>query len=300
MKPNDAVGAFKDAIRQRGLVPPTLIQADGRIHRIDAEGKGGRGDGAYLLHADFPPSGGFQNFRDGEGWQNWRADAGRRLTPEESRILRQRIEAERRQREADEAARQGEARAKATALWGFAEPCASHPYLVRKGVGAHGVRLHRGRLVVPLRDAGGTLHSLQFIDGDGSKRFLTGGRVQGCFHLVGEPGGVIGVAEGYATASSCHEATGWAVAAAMDCGNLKAVILALHATYPAASLVVFADDDWKTEGNPGLTKSRLAASAVGGLVAIPDFGEDREDGESDFNDYFQRRRRLWEESGVAR
>jgi putative DNA primase/helicase len=39
-----------------------------------------------------------------------------------------------------------------------------------------------------------------------------------------------------------------------------------------------------TEGNPGVTKATEAARAVGGLVAIPDFGSDRLEGVTDFND----------------
>jgi putative DNA primase/helicase len=45
-----------------------------------------------------------------------------------------------------------------------------------------------------------------------------------------------------------------------------------------------ADDDSSTDGNPGLTKARDAAQTVGGLVAIPDFGEYRPSCLSDFND----------------
>ena len=60
-----------------------------------------------------------------------------------------------------------------------------------KGVTAHGLRVHHGRLVVPLRDASGELHSLQFIAGDGDKKFSPGGRVTGCYFGVGKPDGVI-------------------------------------------------------------------------------------------------------------
>ena len=50
------------------------------------------------------------------------------------------------------------------------------------------------------------------------------------------------------------------------------------------SLIICADDDSKTEGNPGLTKATEAAQEVGGLLAVPDFGPDRKDGATDFND----------------
>ena len=37
-------------------------------------------------------------------------------------------------------------------------------------------------LVIPLRDAPGVIHSLQFINREGDKRFMPGGRVQGCYY----------------------------------------------------------------------------------------------------------------------
>ncbi len=60
--------------------------------------------------------------------------------------------------------------------------------------------------------------------------------------------------------------------------------MALHAKRPDLTLIVCADDDHQTEGNPGITKAMKAAAAVGGRVAVPDFGPDRQDGMTDFND----------------
>lgn len=110
---------------------------------------------------------------------------------------------------------------------------------------------------------------------DRQKRFHAGGRIQGCYHAIGKPDGRIVVCEGYATGASIHEATGLAVAQA------------LHAKYPALQIVVCADDDNHTEGNPGLTKVQEAAQAVGGLIAIPQFGENRPEKATDFNDLHQ-------------
>ena len=52
------------------------------------------------------------------------------------------------------------------------------------------------------------------------KKFLPGGKVDGCFHLLGkEPEKNLCVAEGYATAATIHEATGYAVAVAFNVGT---------------------------------------------------------------------------------
>jgi hypothetical protein len=198
--------------------------------------------------------------------------------------LRATADAARTERDADTTKRHAEAANRANDIWSCAEAAAEHPYLTRKEVAAHGIRGSRGDLVLPLRDAAGRLRSLQFIKSDGSKKYLFGGQVTGCYFAIGEPGDAILIGEGFATCASAHEATGRPVAIAFDCGNLRPVAEALRAKYPAARIVILADDDYATIGNPGITKARDAAAAVGGLVAVPEFGPDRPDGMKDFND----------------
>jgi putative DNA primase/helicase len=161
---------------------------------------------------------------------------------------------------------------------------AKHPYLVAKSVKPHGIKQLRDSLLVPVRDTAETLHGLQFIMSDGSKRFKTGSTLTGCYHAIGKPNGTILVAEGYATGATLHEATGHAVACAFTAGNLKPVAEALKLKYPDIVIVLCADDDHATEGNPGLTKATEAARAVGGLMAVPCFPPTRGEGDTDFND----------------
>lgn len=59
---------------------------------------------------------------------------------------------------------------------------------------------------------------------------------------------------------------------------------ALHGAHPDARFILCADDDHQTPGNPGRTKAEAAARAVGGVVAVPEFGLDRPDHVTDFND----------------
>ena len=56
-------------------------------------GKNGKGDAAYLLHLDGIPAGGLENWRDGKGWESWRFDIGRALTPPELDVLCRKAEA---------------------------------------------------------------------------------------------------------------------------------------------------------------------------------------------------------------
>ncbi|WP_017772312.1 DUF927 domain-containing protein [Paraburkholderia kururiensis] len=230
-----------------------------------------------------------------------RAHKAKPLDPaERSRRDSERTAREARERE-QEAARHEAAAVEAERIWQAARPApANHAYLVRKGIDAGALRLYRGdlrigtaacdgALVVPVRDAAGKLWTLEFILEDGQKRYLPNGRKSGCYSIVGDgTGGAVPmtllVAEGYATAATLAEATGHIVAVAFDAGNLMAVAKAMRELYPKARIVLCADDDYRTPGNPGVTKARAAAAAVDGFVAVPDFGEGRPAGATDFND----------------
>lgn len=196
------------------------------------------------------------------GWQP--ASAARELTEAEKTARRQRIE----QAERDRVAEQERVAAKAGRIWNNLREAGSSQYLARKNVRAWGVRFSRGSIVIPVVDVADTLWGLQFIDGDGRKTFLTGMRKSGCFHRI--PGtGPIAIAEGYATAASIRQATGWETWTAFDAGNLKAVAAAARQRNPAAQILICGDDDIGTPGNPGRTKATEAAASVGGKAIFP-------------------------------
>ena len=281
---SDPIELFRRAIADVGLEAPDTINADGGIHRFSTNGRRGDDSGWYVCHADGIASGAFGCWRTGLQL-TWCSKSDSELTQAEREAHRQRIKAMQLQREADQVARHQTAATDAAKRWQLSKACTVHHYLTTKCVQGHGVRVDdAGALIVPMRDTASTLLSLQTIAPDGDKRFLSGGKVKGCYHSIGKPNGVLIVCEGYATGASLHEATGHAVAVAFNAGNLEAVAIALRAKYPTARLILAADDDLHTDGNPGITKANAAALAVGGLVAVPDFGVNRPDKATDFND----------------
>lgn len=280
---SEAIEQFRAAINSAGLHPPEIIEPDGKLHRFPSNGKRNDDAGWYVFHGNDIPAGAFGDWRTGAS-ETWRADIGRTLSVQEEAAHRTRIESMRREREVEDAQRKTAARQKAAAIWQAALPATDdHPYLLRKGIKAHGIRIYDASLVVPMRDAT-ELHSLQFIGPDGNKRFLAGGRVTGCYFPIGKPDAALCIVEGYATGASIHEATGYAVAVAFNAGNLRPVAQAMRAKFPELQLIVCADDDIATPGNPGLSKAREAAQAVGGLLAVPEFRASRLAGGTDFND----------------
>ena len=281
---NNAVEQFRDSIQGAGLVPPDSIEADGKFHRFSSSGKRGDDAGWYVYHGDEVPFGAFGCWRS-DVKEHWRANIGRKLSPAEEIAHSERV-AERKRLDDEELARRAaDAALKAEEMWNTAERAnPEHPYLVSKGVAPHGIREKDGSLVVPMRDVAGVMRSLQTISAGGEKKFLFGGQVKACYFGIGKPNGRLLICEGFATGASLYESTGDAVAVAFNCGNLEPVATALRAKYPDLKLVICADDDAWTKGNPGITDATKAARAVGALVAIPDFGADRPEGATDFND----------------
>ena len=284
---SDPLDQFRQAIESAGLTAPDVIHDDGAIHRFSTNGRRGNDSGWYSLHTDGIAAGSFGCWR--EGLQStWCAKSDTAMTATEHDTHRQRIAAMKAQREADVIQRQQSAAMDATQRLAAATPCTQHAYLTTKGVQAHGEKVDSaGSLILPMRDTAGKLHSLQTITTDGDKRFLFGGLVKGCYHSIGKPAFLLIVCEGYATGASIHESTGHAVAMAFNAGNLEAVALALRAKYPHLKIIIAADDDHQTTGNPGITKAKAAAQAVGGLVAVPLFPAGRGVKDTDFNDLHQ-------------
>ena len=277
-----STATFQDAIRAAGLQPPDVIEP-GKFHKFPGKGKRNSNTAAWCKL--FPDSAGgiFGDYSTGlsAGWQEQRQVP---YTPAEREAFKRQVAEAKAQAESERKAKQTEAQDKAKLIWAEATPCTEHPYLTRKGIKASGVRLYQSALVIPMRD-GADIHSLQFIAADGDKKFLTGGRVTGCYFSIGKPtGALLCIAEGFATGATIHEATGYPVAVAFNAGNLLAVSKAMCEKFPDLTLIICADDDSQTEGNPGLTKAKEAAQAVGALLAIPDFGANRPDKATDFND----------------
>ena len=262
------------AMQMAGLAPAKALDLvpDGKLRRYRVEGdKSGSTNGWYVLHSHPILAGAFGSWKTGES-HNWHEVRAKPPTREEQAALRRHLQAAQAARVVEQGRVHAEAQAKAARLWRQARPATNaHPYLQRKRIGAIGIRQLRDMLLIPARDANGALHTLQFIGPDGSKRFLSGGRIAGCYYSMGRPVDCLLLCEGYATAATVFQATGVATAAVFNCGNLMAVARALRSKFPRLRIVVCADNDAATPGNPGLTKATEAARAVGGFVAVPRF-----------------------------
>jgi hypothetical protein len=131
-------------------------------------------------------------------------------------------------------------------------------------------------LIVPVT-VGGTISSLQFIDGAGAKLFLPGGAVKGGSYTIGDltEATTILICEGFATGASLREAICLPVVVAFSASNLAPVAKHLRQQFPTPMLVIGSDND---RGGTGQQAAREAAEAVGGMVARPEeLGQDFND-----------------------
>lgn len=318
----ETIDDFRRAMAERGIPVSEDLIADGKLHRYHVKGdkKGSRNAWA-VLHLDGErPAGAFGCNRRWSGEKfTWSSKSSTPLTPEVRQAFRERMEAQRAEREAEKLRLSEAAAQHAAFMWGQGTDPVEHPYLTRKGVRAHGVRVGpwekidhdtgdvitvcADALLIPIRDTAKRLRSMQAIypqkrDGR-DKDYLRDGVKEGNFFAIGKPKTikhkgrprmVIMVGEGYATVASAHEATGHAGIVAFDAPNLLPVAKALHAKFPDALFVFLSDhDQWTVPtpehphivANPGLTRALEAVKLVGGVVALPPF--ERSEGKPDEN-----------------
>lgn len=179
--------------------------------------------------------------------------------------------------------------ATAQAIWHSSIPANDkQPYLVKKRIPAFGSRANRDRLVIPLHHQG-KIANLQFISAEGEKRFLSGGRVVGCYSPIGNitKGKPLYICEGWATGATIHLDTGAPVACALSAKNLEAVAIAFRERLgDNFELIIAGDDDRANPDNPGRNGANQAALTTGSLLTFPQWPEGAPPSLTDFNDLY--------------
>ena len=184
-------GKFLSALADAGLSmhKSLTIVADGKLRRYRvADDKPGSTNGWYVLFQNMGVvAGSFGSWRTGEV-HNWCSRDQNELSRAEKEALRLKYEELKRAREAEQERVWTAAAKKADYLWNLAKPAAAgaanvgtddastdvHQYLVTKSIKPFGVRRLKNGLVVAAGNAARKITTLQFIQPDGKKRFLTG------------------------------------------------------------------------------------------------------------------------------
>lgn len=302
MMARDDTHSLTDQFRQFILAAcdsdPGQIVADGRWHSFriaDTRHKGSK-PGRYLLHLDGKPNGIFMDWRD-QVRHKWFGSGSFES------LDRAAIEQRRRARQAERDAGYAQAAQAAEAFWDTCTKIngASHPYLDAKKIGPNGARYGSGELfglgkvqcvVVPIYNADRRLVSLQAIRADGERRFWRNASHEAGHFLIGADDGASPVvfAEGFSTAATLHEATGYPVVMCVTSGNMAAVSRWAGHRWAGREMIVAGDDDWHLINNPNVKRNvgRDAAATMarnlGGRFVLPDMAGLVTDGGDDFND----------------
>ncbi len=278
---------FEDCFRLSGYDIPLSIQHDENVHRF-----GKKKRCWYIAGLTWGVIGDWSGNLPKVLW--FKKDR-QLLNPEQWKEIQSKIVAAKKEREERRLKSQKEIAEQAVKdLESFREVQSKdcHTYLQIKHVNPYGVRINQSYLVIPLQDIYGKIWSYQRIaekrDKNGrDKWFKTGGRKQGCFHIIGtieanktKP---IIFSEGYATAASIHEATGYPVIICFDAGNIDPVVKVFRDQYLYHSFLIAGDNDqWKGK-NTGKEAAQSVASRYGCKMVLPQFKETKTH-PKDFND----------------
>ena len=297
----ERVGKLFSSVFEAADAVQVYVSEIPRTHcRAKAEGdKGNAKAGSIRVHAD--SRGGTVYNERSRLCASWREDAGRKTSRKErhqwriDQAIREAEKAESQKREDREAA------VTASEILRACRPVGEHPYLKRKRIKptgtmfeadastvdriliGRGIRNERGELfrtglhgrllVLPLSRGGVGCALLQFIDGNGKKQFMKSGRVPEACWLsrpleAYQAAGVIGIAEGMATARSVELVKGFPCVAAMSSGNLRNVARYWANHMPDKRFVILSD-----VGN-GEKDAELSASAIGAQCFKPPINDE--------------------------
>lgn len=281
--PSDIIHAFTNLLADYGIATsdPITLNKFTRFH-VEGDKKGSK-NGFYILHSDGLPAAHF-GCHNRNISENWCIKDKNELTDIERADFNQRITKAREQREKLDLEQYQAAKLQIQKRLINATPPApdnSHPYLIAKNVNPYGVLIEGENLLIPARDVNGEKWTVQTITPTGDKKFQSGGKKKGCFHLIGkeiEGNGfnqTIVLCEGYATGATDFEALNekYPVAVCFDSGNLEPVALALREKYPRLKILIAGDNDAFKESNAGKDKAKQTCySLIGGAAyVIPDF-----------------------------
>ena len=272
-----------------GLIVENLEIDTKDIVRVKVDGdKGKSTSGWYRVYSVTSKKG---NIYYAGVYGNWKDSAlpdsgqnisyeGHSLSAEDVAAIKRKQEQARKSVAAERKAKNKEAADRAAPIWEGLGRDGASDYLARKKVSAFGVRFSRGTVVVPVVGVKENLVGLQFIQANGSKKFLTGTAKKGASHLIGSPADDLPmvVTEGYATAASIHMATQWPVLVAFDAGNLPAVAKNCRAKFPDVRLIIAADND-----DAGRKYGKRASEGAVGTMTLPAFNNPGAK-DTDFND----------------
>jgi phage/plasmid primase-like uncharacterized protein len=281
----ERINEFCESMAAHCLRCPDDIVPDGKIHRFHVDGdKPSSINGWYCLFSDngTGSTAVYGSWKLGTQYI-WSSGNARVANEKQREQIKRAIETAAKERED----LQKKVRDKALIIWNSAHPASKdHAYLQAKKIKDYSIKQIGKSLIIPVYGHDQKIHSLQFINESGQKLFLKNGAIKSNFFSIKGVEETILLCEGYATGASLFEATGYTTIVSFNCHNLKPVAINLKSLFPDSKILICADDDFRTEGNPGQTEAEKTANEIGWLWVFPKF-KDSDNRGTDFNDLCQ-------------
>ena len=158
----DAHTDFRNAMQSTGLIPPDNI-VPGIVYRFPGDGKHKSNRAAWCMLFEDGQGGCFGDWSTGLS-ETWQAKQDRSYSDAERIAFREKLTSAKQQMQAETQVKQAQAAQRAGNILRRSQPApVEHPYLRRKQIAAHDVKIYKGSLVLPVVEFSGHLSSLQFI-----------------------------------------------------------------------------------------------------------------------------------------
>jgi len=196
----------------------------------------------------------------------WNAEnsEGRKLTKAQIEQIKEETRIRKEEYDREQKIKWDQAALECQEIWNKAQKTDTHPYLQKKGVMSHGLRVHKdGRLLIPLYNMEFKIQSLQYIDDNNRKLMHKGGKASGGFFIIGKElikqSHTLNYVEGYATGASFYNDYREPVIVCFSAEGLKVVSGQIFERQQEKLHRFIADND---ESNTGKEKAEQAAGLL--------------------------------------
>jgi len=273
-----------DFLNKHGFHPQDMI-LDGKVHRFNYQSKK---DGWYIGHKNHSEKTGEEfhvvEFGSWKTSEKYQYKTVRKYTASEKKTFERQIKKSQIEQKQLKKECNLESSTEAATLWDqYGSDNTRSRYLINKQIpqlyGCKTIMTRSGRgVLVPCKDIEGKLWGVQTIFPDGTKMFMPGQRVEGCFYVINNSSDdfsfsdvdVIYLCEGFSTGASIYQSINSPVVCCFNAGNLIHVARAIKNKFGHLSIVICGDND-----EIGIEKAEKAASEVLGSVVFPRFKNDK-------------------------
>lgn len=273
-------------MEEYGFKPPHGMPVGKLIRFPDAQDKAGKKSGWGIYYESI--NGGdiigtivFGSHHGDPEKVTWSSKKPEYMSPEQKIWHTKKIEHARREAERERAALNSDMAKEAQRIYEAAPDVKNHAYVSKKKIRPYRAKIYNDFLLLPIY-IDEQITSLQYIDPKGIKTYMPGGAIKGGYCILPGDNSRIFVCEGWATGCSIREATGNTVYVAYQLSNLYDVTSVAQKQNESSLVVIAADNDRFTDGNPGLNKAIVVGQSLMCEVVSPHFNENI-DG-TDFND----------------